>query len=103
MIKVYGASDDLIEVEGEITEEFGSDHGFLIFSDGTMLEVNYTHQGIWRITILRAGRNSEIRYEHVATDGETSDYSDIVVVDSGYSFQFVALLRNAEDVAWRSK
>ena len=45
--KVYGASDDLIEFEGDVAGEVGAygtddkDHGvLLVFSDGTMLEVS---------------------------------------------------------------
>ena len=44
--KCYGASDDLVEVEGDVNGEVGSygtddrDRGVLmIFSDGTLLEV----------------------------------------------------------------
>ncbi len=50
---VYGASDDLIEVEGAIREEFTANRdgeaNLLAFSDGTLLEVTYTDAGIWRI------------------------------------------------------
>lgn len=56
--KIYGASDDLIELEGQISEEFngGGDEGdILAFSDGTLLEVLYDKDGIWRIKQLAAG------------------------------------------------
>lgn len=55
MVTVYGASDDLIEVEGHLSEEFNpSDHNgetsmLLAFGDGTVLLVSYTDTGIWRI------------------------------------------------------
>jgi hypothetical protein len=56
-ITVYGASDDLIEVEGDITEEFDIDGGgpLLAFSDGTVLQIEWTRVGIWRITPLIKG------------------------------------------------
>jgi hypothetical protein len=63
--KVYGASDDLIEVEGPFTEEFGadSDEGqILAFSDGTLLELKYDNDGLWRIVRLAEGT---CEYAHV--------------------------------------
>jgi len=60
--KVYGASDDLIELEGQITEEFShstyqddAQSAILAFSDGTLLEVRYDDDGIWRISKLADG------------------------------------------------
>lgn len=57
---IYGASDDLIEIEGDIREEFsapawGDNEGrFLVAaSDGTLIEVRY--EGIWRITVIHQG------------------------------------------------
>jgi len=41
MLKVYGASDDLIEIKGDIREEFSrydSEGDYLAFSDGTVLK-----------------------------------------------------------------
>jgi len=58
--KVYGSSDDLIEVEGEVRGEVCSygtddrDQGVLLFfSDGTVLEVKYgkLDDAIWGITL----------------------------------------------------
>lgn len=55
-ITLYGASDDCIEIEGDVNEEwsaYGSKDGDLIaFSDGTLLRIRYTDEGdgIWRIT-----------------------------------------------------
>lgn len=62
--KIYGASDDLIELRGQIDEEFNGGHyddddpnaaDILAFSDGTLLEVKYDSDGIWRIKQLVAG------------------------------------------------
>lgn len=83
--KIYGASDDLIELEGQITEEFngglyrdeaGPRGDILAFSDGTLLEVEYDRDGIWRIRRLVAGA---CEYQH--TPGElTSDTADVAVL-----------------------
>jgi hypothetical protein len=58
---IYGASDDLIEVEGSLREEFGtyldlpSDSVYLAVSDGTLLRVRYDEDGIWRFTPIVIG------------------------------------------------
>jgi hypothetical protein len=53
-ITVYGASDDLIEIEGDIREEFhpGDESAptYLAFSTGAALSIRYTDEGIWRVT-----------------------------------------------------
>lgn len=59
MLTVYGASDDTIVVEGDISEEFPyarRGHGqasgeLLAFSDGTILRIEWAPAGaaVWRI------------------------------------------------------
>jgi hypothetical protein len=48
---IYGASDDLIEIDGAISEEFnpGDEPSYLGFSNGVVLKVTYDDEGIWRI------------------------------------------------------
>lgn len=63
--QVYGCSDDLVEIEGELTGEYGcygtdddDDLGVILaFSDGTVLAVRYGKNGqaIWGVTALRKG------------------------------------------------
>lgn len=84
-VEVYGASDDLIEVEGAIREEFnalgqaadGGEGGLLAFSDGTVLEVEYTSSGVWRISRIAAGGAVYQRTEATGPDG---DYTDRVAL-----------------------
>jgi hypothetical protein len=55
---IYGASDDLIEIEGQLSEELNprsDEPSLLAFSDGTLLEVEYDRDGIWRIKVLAKG------------------------------------------------
>ena len=57
MITIYGASDDLIKVEGDITEEFNvypeeGDRYLIAASNGTLLKMWYDEDGIWRIQHL---------------------------------------------------
>jgi hypothetical protein len=63
-ISVYGASDDLLEVEGDITDEFNpswrrydddKEPSYLIVSDGSVLAIRYDENGIWRITRIISG------------------------------------------------
>lgn len=80
-VEVYGASDDLIEVEGDIREEFthGNDGAdYLAFNDGSVLSVEYTADGFWRINRAAEG---VAQYEKVeAIDADGAAYSDKVTL-----------------------
>lgn len=85
MIKVYGASDDLVELEGDINEEFnylglgGADEqdsgGLLAFSNGVILRIVYTQEGVWRITTVKG----EVPLNQAPEDDE-DNYSDVAFV-----------------------
>jgi hypothetical protein len=77
---VTGASDDLIEIEGQISEEFsayGTDEDepkFLGFSDGTLLRVTY--DGLWRFSLVSRGSA-----DYSKVDGcEDEDTNDVVTL-----------------------
>lgn len=80
-IKIYGVSDDLIEIDGDIREEFNhyneDDPFYLAFSDGTALSINYNKDGFWRINRLAIGSAEYFKHEGMDEDG---DYSDIVTL-----------------------
>jgi hypothetical protein len=79
-VTVYGSSDDLIEIEGDITEEFEAHDGegdFLVFSDGTVLSIVYADPGIWRINNAVKGNK---KYEKVEATNADDDYSDKVTI-----------------------
>lgn len=82
-VTIYGASDDLIEVEGAISEEFSAydmgDGMYLAFSDGTVLHVQYgaNDEGMWRIGLRSRGTAT---YEHTPATDERDDYSDRVTL-----------------------
>lgn len=80
-IVVYGASDDLIEIEGAIHDEFSpSDDGptKLAFSDGTVLSVVYDDDGCWRVNRVAEG---SAKMEKVDAEGsDTENYSDRVTL-----------------------
>jgi len=82
MIKIYGASDDLIEVEGDISEEFNpgdDDASILALSDGTVLRVRYDGDGCWRVERMVTGSAA---YTHESAEGPDTDrYSDVATLE----------------------
>ena len=93
MTRVYGASDDLIEFEGELRGEVGA-YGagdddnllgvLLAFSDGTVAAVRYGKPGlggVWAITVLREG----VMYQRldICTDSAADPYSDVLHFKNG--------------------
>lgn len=80
-VTIYGASDDLIEVDGDLSEEFslpGDDKAILAFGDGSVLAVNYDEFGVWRIHRILTG---SALYEHDEDPGnDESRYSDRVTL-----------------------
>lgn len=79
-IEVSGHSDDCIEVEGDFQAEFyatedGGD--FLAFSDGTVLHVEYTNAGIWRINKVESGA---AKYSKTEATNSEDDYTDKVTL-----------------------
>lgn len=63
MIRIFGHSDDLIEVEkdGEPWEEFSvfDSERFLHFSDGTVVRCEYGQGGKWSINAVKFGSVGE--------------------------------------------
>lgn len=102
-VMIYGASDDLIEVEGALVAEFNAfdeDEGvYLAFSDGTMLRVVYDDGGVWRITPHVSGRASYFKVE--APGDDENNYSDRVTLTlaphvTDEEFRWVALSAHTE-------
>lgn len=87
MITIAGASDDLIEVEGDLVEEFtyqsdamDNDGGDLLaFSDGTILRIEWTRSGVWRITPVVKGTATLTIVQ--APEHNDDDYSDEATLD----------------------
>lgn len=92
--KIYGASDDLIEFEGDVYGEVGaiaagdSDTKTMVFcSDGTILRVRYDDDGLWRFDLISKGDLYE------GTDVKASEdedgHSDTVKFKDGLKFAYV--------------
>jgi hypothetical protein len=82
-ITICGASDDLIEVEGDIVEEFDvgvvNDEWLVACSEGTVLRIaNKT--GEWRITPVAHG--SGVLAIRQCPEGDEDDYSDRATIDA---------------------
>lgn len=81
-VKVYGSSDDRIELEGDLYDEFypsDEEPFYLAFSDGTVLSVVYGGDGVWTVRKKVAGT---AKYTHTPTEGSDSDeYSDVVELE----------------------
>jgi len=107
MIKVYGCSDDLIEIEGDIREEFSGSPtdevpAHLGASDGTVLRVWYDAEGNWRIRRVVTGAAT---YAHLTAedqiDVDAPCYSDLATLDdpAGGGIRWVVLGDLAKAVA----
>jgi hypothetical protein len=94
--RIYGSSDDLVEVDGEIYDEYGNynqaEKGILIkASDGTRAVIKYSEDGEWKVEIKDKGNLFEKVIESVGDDNEHTDedakecssYSDVIVFLEG--------------------
>lgn len=101
--RIYGTSDDLIEVEGDIYDEFGAWGGTHVkCSDGTILKFEYSPDhcdGIWKASIIRTGTLFD-RID-VCNDPDSIPYSDQVWLKDGItsvlSSDDVSMLTSSND------
>jgi hypothetical protein len=85
VIKIYGASDDLIEVDGDLCAEFpvtdtGDDGVLLVASNGVVLRIRY--RTCWRLDLV-TGAGVEI--VPCPEDDETN-YSDVATITDPLSW-----------------
>lgn len=90
--KIYGASDDLIEIEGDVSDEHGCwNHKKPInisASDGTQASIFY--DGEWKINVKFAG-DKYLKLvtsvgddaKHTGDEKECTPYSDVLVFEDG--------------------
>ena len=90
--EVYGASDDLIEFDGDVDGEVygGDDPTLLICSDGTLLSIKYgkEHLAIWGITLLHQG--SLLERIDLCLDQDADRYSDTAHFVDGLKWAYAA-------------
>ena len=88
MTRVYGQSDDIVEVEGAPypADEIGcyKKDVQIRFSDNTLIKVHYGKDdlGIWSIEVLNKGVAEQTLTECHDEDAEI--YSDIFEIDADY-------------------
>lgn len=90
--EIYGASDDLIEIEGDITAEHNhyntteDQPAAIFFSDGTVLGMHYSDDGIWKIDVKEKGA----LFDHIepCTDADAEPHSDKVFFKSGLAWAY---------------
>lgn len=90
--RVYGASDDLVEVEGAVTGEVGC-YGagvLLVFSDGTLIRVKYGKPcgGVWALDLVHRGELLEDIV--VCTDEDSVMHSDVAHFRPGLKWAYAA-------------
>lgn len=86
---IYGCSDDLIEIDGALSEELNVSNKTLAFSDGTIASIKYGEYGLWRITVRHKGllfeRLALALGEDVSShNGELAEmpgYSDVLILN----------------------
>ena len=88
-VTLYGHSDDLIEVEGDVNEEFNPNpfdaKESVLFSNGVLAHIQYENDGFWRINVIAsAGRE----YTLVPGTDVDDDYSDRLTVDGDIEWVF---------------
>ena len=86
-IGVYGHSDDLVEVVGDVQEEFPADFNgptHLIIGN-TEVCVEYTLEGVWEVSDVNPGATDVIRHHSVGSSElaeKTNDYTEAIVVET---------------------
>ena len=82
-ITIQGYSDDIIDLSGDIEDELLYDDGepaVLVLSDGTVVEIEFNDDGIWKIALLCGGSGKYIR-EFEASFNDDRKYSDVVTIE----------------------
>lgn len=96
-VTIYGASDDLIEVEGDVPgcDEYNSIDAplYVELSTGDAFKVEYTDEGVWRVTLHEKGALHTIKSlkntSVVTVPAEGSDsknYSDRLTVTGPFAW-----------------
>jgi len=97
-VKIYGSSDDLVEVGGDVTEEFNipynthEETAIIATNVGVVVRITYTEQGVWRIVPI-AGQPEQYTIVQAPEDDD-DNYSDRCEIHGDiawvvYGLQFV--------------
>jgi hypothetical protein len=86
MIRVYGSSDDLVEIEGDLTEEFSGDNLILGFSNGLLLRIEYSPSATWFIRPLNKPKGVFLDIQF-APENDDDNYSDVAVIEYSSAYR----------------
>jgi hypothetical protein len=99
-VKIYGRSDDLIEVDGDFEDEFNPpycDWAYLHFDEGTVLKIGYdlVDDKGWHIEVVRAGLARSTFRDPEMDDGD--HYTDVLELHCEDAYLKSAKLWSAPD------
>ena len=95
MTKIYGASDDLIEFDGDVRGEVGASRtddrpygDLIVCSDGTILEVKYgkNDDAIWEVKVRHKG--ALLKTVDLCDDADADPYSDVAHFEDGLKWAY---------------
>jgi len=92
MTTVTGGSDDLVELEGDLCEEFDANDcndGRMALSDGTLMKVEYDEDGLWRFKVLYKGSLYDHKVEGCMDDDDGTN--DVVHFKAGLKWAMFSL------------
>lgn len=97
---ITGCSDDLIEIDGDVHEEFTApawkddyEGGYITCSDGTVLRFTYDKDGLWRFAPVSKGA----LFDHIDQGCPEDDSCDVVHFKDG--LKWVAMTQSEEAFA----
>lgn len=86
-----GCSDDLIELNGDLYDEFGASYsdprGVIGFSDGTLIKYEYDDDGIWRFKPVIKGP----LFDHIEQGDVEKDTFDVVHFKDGLKWAVMGI------------
>lgn len=86
--KIFGASDDLIEIRGAVTDEFGANYNSptRLMVGNTEVVVEYVNAGVWKIAAVDEGVSDIVSHYEMGKEeaAEYKDYSELLVVETQY-------------------
>jgi hypothetical protein len=102
-VTVSGASDDLIDIEGDVVEGFpctnaAIDGRYLAFSNGTVLRIELSESGVWRIQPVKFGTDRVTVTQ--APEGDEDRQSDVAEIEG--RIEWVVFGRHCSPVPQRA-
>ena len=90
-LTIYGASDDLIEFEGDFEDEgnhFSDDAIFIHLNDGSVIEAFYDQDGIWRFNPAKLADGTIVqKHEKGSVEEDTPDRLTLTSANKFKSFR----------------